>query len=237
MTPTKTAMAKSSNTVTVETTTKIKASFRGILLMILKLLQANVPMTTMNITPTKAAIGICSMTCAPNNTKQSSAIAATIPDKRPRPPELTLMIDCPIIAQPPIPPKRPLRILAAPWAKHSRFPLPRVSVISSIKFKVINDSISPTAASKKAVDKIRSQCPFRVPKSEKISNWNWGKLPCKLSPPPSRINDPTVLTSIPPKMVIQATTIIAVKAAGIFVVNLGRKYMIPIVRATKASMI
>ena len=86
-------MAKSSRTVTVETTTKINASLRGILFIIRKLLQAKVPITTINITPTKAAIGICSMTCAPKRTKQSKATAATIPESRPRPPEFTFMID------------------------------------------------------------------------------------------------------------------------------------------------
>ena len=58
ITPTNTAMAKSSKTVTVETTTKINASLRGILFIIRKLLQAKVPITTINITPTKAAIDL-----------------------------------------------------------------------------------------------------------------------------------------------------------------------------------
>jgi len=42
---------------------------------------------------TKAAIGIRSINGAPNKTNPKSAIAATIPESLPRPPELTLMID------------------------------------------------------------------------------------------------------------------------------------------------
>ena len=37
-----------------------------------------------------------------------------VPDSRPRPPEFMLIIDCPIIAQPPMPPNRPLTELATP---------------------------------------------------------------------------------------------------------------------------
>ena len=90
------------------------ASDFGILLMIRKLLHANVPMTTMNITPTNAAIGICSINGAPNNTKLKRIKAAMIPERRPLPPEFTLIIDCPIMAQPPMPPKNPLNTFPNP---------------------------------------------------------------------------------------------------------------------------
>ena len=92
-TPANTAIAKSIHTVMAETAINTKASAVGILLIILKLLQAKVPMTTINMTPTKAAIGICSISDAPKSTKHNNVIAAVIPDKRPRPPESTLMID------------------------------------------------------------------------------------------------------------------------------------------------
>ena len=36
--------------------------------------------------------------------------------------------------------------LAVPWPRHSRVLFPRVSVNSSIRVRVINDSINPTAA-------------------------------------------------------------------------------------------
>ena len=57
--------------------------------MILKLLQAKVPMTTINITPTSEASGICSINGAANNTKNNRPTAAVRADRRPRPPELT----------------------------------------------------------------------------------------------------------------------------------------------------
>ena len=46
---------------TPETVIRTKASDLGILCKILKLLHANVPITTINITPTSAANGICSI--------------------------------------------------------------------------------------------------------------------------------------------------------------------------------
>ena len=73
-------------------------------------------------------------------------MAAVIPDNLPRPPDFILIIDCPIIAHPPIPPKKPFKIFADPCAIHSLLPLPLVSVSSSIRFNVISDSINPMAA-------------------------------------------------------------------------------------------
>ena len=70
-----------------------------------------------------------------------------MPESRPRPPEFTLISDWPIIAQPPMPPKKPHTTLAMPCPTHSRLLRPRVSVISSISVSVISDSISPTPAS------------------------------------------------------------------------------------------
>ncbi len=86
----------------------------GILFIILKLDHANVPITTINITPTNAAIGTCSIYEEANNIKINSITAAVIPDSLPLPPPLILMMDCPIIAQPPIPPNKPVMILALP---------------------------------------------------------------------------------------------------------------------------
>ena len=40
--------------------------------------------------------------------------------RQPRPPDFTLITLCPIIAQPPMPPKKPVTVLATPWARHSR---------------------------------------------------------------------------------------------------------------------
>jgi len=72
--------------------------------------------------------------------------AAAIPDVQPRPPELILIMLCPIIAQPPMPPKKPVATLATPWPTHSLLLRPRVSVISSISVRVSKDSINPMAA-------------------------------------------------------------------------------------------
>ncbi len=105
---------------------------------------SKVPITTINMTPTNAAIEIISISGARKSTNISKQTAAVMPDSRPRPPELTLISDWPIIAQPPMPPNKPHTKLAAPWPMHSRLPWPRVSVISSINVSVINDSISPT---------------------------------------------------------------------------------------------
>ncbi len=77
---------------------------------------------------------------------RSRAQAAVMPESRPRPPDLTLMSDCPIIAHPPMPPRAPQVTLATPCPMHSRLPLPRVSVSSSTSVMVMSDSMSPTPA-------------------------------------------------------------------------------------------
>ena len=58
------------------------------------------------------------------------------------------------MAQPPIPPNKPVRIFAPPCAIHSRLEFPRVSVKSSIRLSVIKDSINPMAANISAYGKI-----------------------------------------------------------------------------------
>ena len=93
ITPAMTAIAKSNITVKAETATKTITSLKGILFKILKLLQAKVPITTINITPTNAAIGTCSMSPDANKTNTNKAKAATIPDNLPLPPPLILIND------------------------------------------------------------------------------------------------------------------------------------------------
>ena len=150
ITPAITAIAKSKITVSAETATKTITSLFGILFKILKLDQAKVPITTINITPTKAAIGTCSISTEANNINANKVNAATMPDNLPRPPPFILISDCPIMAQPPIPPKKPVTIFAPPCAKHSLLEFPLVSVNSSTKFSVIKDSIKPIAANIRA---------------------------------------------------------------------------------------
>ena len=77
-------------------------------------------------------------------------IAAEIPAILVLPPDFTLIIDWPIIAQPPIPPKKPVTVFAAPCAKHYWLAPPLLLVISPTKFKVNKLSIKPIAESIKA---------------------------------------------------------------------------------------
>jgi hypothetical protein len=57
----------------------------------------------MNITPTSAAIGTCSINRLSATTNSRITTAVTTPLSRPRPPELVLISVCPIIAQSPLP--------------------------------------------------------------------------------------------------------------------------------------
>lgn len=68
-------------------------------------------------------------------------------DSRVRAPETrTLIIVWPIMAQPPMPPKKPVTMLATPWPTDSRVLLERVSVMSSTSWAVMRDSMRPTRA-------------------------------------------------------------------------------------------
>ena len=68
---------------------------------------------------TSAGIGICP-TMSPSTTMRNSSIAPAVNvDSLPRPPDFTLIIDCPIIAQPAMPPMKPVQVLASPWPTHS----------------------------------------------------------------------------------------------------------------------
>ncbi|AJI46929.1 hypothetical protein BF30_2024 [Francisella philomiragia] len=104
--PTITAIAKSNITVVIVTTTIINTSFLGTRLIILKDAHSNVSITTIIITPIKAARGIILINGIATKINTNKKIPAVIPDKRPRPPEEILIILCPIIAQPPIPLKK-----------------------------------------------------------------------------------------------------------------------------------
>ena len=93
MTPTTTATARSLNTVTTVTSTITIASVSGMRRMIFSVCQAKVPITTMNMTPTSAASGICSISEDAKRMKASRNKAAEIPERRVRPPDFTLIID------------------------------------------------------------------------------------------------------------------------------------------------
>jgi hypothetical protein len=63
-----------------------------------------------------------------------------------RAPAVTLITDWPIIAHPPIAPRKPVTKLATPWPTHSLFLLLPVSVMSSTIEAVRRLSSNPTAA-------------------------------------------------------------------------------------------
>ena len=93
MTPLITAKARLCvTTVMVETIIITKASVFGIFRSILMLDHSKVPKTTMNITPVRAAKGISSINLLAKRMKASRNNPAEIPDKRPLPPDLMLMM-------------------------------------------------------------------------------------------------------------------------------------------------
>ena len=151
MTPTMTASARlCRKMVTSVTNTMTKMSDFGIRLKVRRLAHSKVPTATMIISPVKAAIGTSSIRLLPNMMNTRSITAATMPDSRARAPALILISDCPSMAHPPIPLRKPEQMLAMPCATASLFPRPRVSVISSMMFSVSRLSMSPTPATIKA---------------------------------------------------------------------------------------
>jgi len=69
--------------------------------------------------PTKTAMGMIFNSDVSEVTSSSSPIAATLLDNRPSPPDVKLIIDCPIIAHPGIPPNSPQATFPVPKAMHS----------------------------------------------------------------------------------------------------------------------
>ncbi|MNR11388.1 hypothetical protein D3C85_1276850 [compost metagenome] len=102
------------NTVMAATVTPIKISAFGILLMIRKLLHSKVPMATIIITPTKAAIGNLPITGAPTKIISRMVSEPIIADNLALAPAERLTKVCAIIGQPPIPKKKPFKIFAVP---------------------------------------------------------------------------------------------------------------------------
>ncbi|MNI39389.1 hypothetical protein D3C73_935700 [compost metagenome] len=108
--------------------------------------QSKVPTETMIITATRAAIGMRATQSWSTRIKNSRKRPAHRVDNRPRAPEVTLMIDWPIMAHPAMPPNRGDRILAIPWPRVSRSLSDGVSVMSSIRLAVSRLSSRPTKA-------------------------------------------------------------------------------------------
>src|SRR5699024_8691459 len=106
--------------------------------------QSNVLTQTINMTPTRAAIGIINTISRKTIINTIKNAPATNVDKRVRPPDFILIIDCPIIPQPAIPPKNTETIFAIPCPLASRFLSLVVSDMSSTTVAVNNDTIKPT---------------------------------------------------------------------------------------------
>ncbi len=149
-----TAVAKSTKIVTTLTTMMTKRSLWGIFPLYLRVSHSNVEITTINMSHTRLARGMLLTIGHAKRMKKSSHSEATIHDNFVLPHDLILMIDCPIIASPPIHPKNPLMMLAIPCARYSLFICPLVSVMSSITLSVNVASVRPTNAATKAYGKI-----------------------------------------------------------------------------------
>jgi hypothetical protein len=128
------------------TETITNASLLGILLSILIVGQANVHITTINISPTKAARGIFIIKAVPKTTNNIKNILAEIPESLFLHPFEILIIDCHIIAQPHIEPKSQQVIFAIHCHIASLLAFHLVLVISSIKVKVIRLSVNQIIA-------------------------------------------------------------------------------------------
>jgi len=138
-----TARAKSPLiTVIAVTAMMTKASVFGILFSIFSVGQANVPITTINMSHTSAASGIRAIYFVANTMSTMRNTEAEIHDIRPLHPFDILIIDCPIIAHQPIAPKNPQTVFAIPCPIDSLLLSHLVSVISSISVSVMSDSVS-----------------------------------------------------------------------------------------------
>src|SRR5690625_4531961 len=78
-----------------------------------------VPIETMIMIATRAGIGMRATQSPRKTTRISSTAPAVKVDSRPRPPDFTLMIDWPIIAQPAMPPMNPVTVFEMPCPMHS----------------------------------------------------------------------------------------------------------------------
>jgi hypothetical protein len=132
------------------------------------------------------------------------------------PETFTLIIVWPIMAHPPMPPKKPVTTLAMPWPMDSRVLSECVSVISSTSFAVISDSISPTRAMANAYGAMV----VSVSRVKGTSGRPGTGRDDGSSPLP-----PTVGTTMPAATVMTVRTTIETSGAGITVVSLGKNTM------------
>ncbi|MNV49312.1 hypothetical protein D3C71_1412620 [compost metagenome] len=142
---------------------------------------------------------------------------------RPRPPEVKLMIDWPIIAQPAKQPNRPQTALPAPWAMLSRLPLPFLPPISSSTVMVSSDSISPTSA----ITTAYGNTTFSISRVKGAI----GRLKCGNAPEMSAKSPTRSVCRLNP-IARADTTISAASDAGMTRVNRGKNTTTRIARAT-----
>ncbi len=138
-------------------------------------------------------------------------------DRRVRAPEtFTLIIVWPIMAQPPMPPKNPVTMLAMPWPMDSRVLEEWVSVMSSTSLAVISDPIRPTRAIANAYGAIV----VRVSRVKGTSG-SPGTGRDEGSSPLS----PTVGTAMPAATVMTVRMTMDTRGAGMTLVILGKSTM------------
>ena len=196
-------------TVTVTTMTMLLDS--GLCFRLRTDTQENVPMDTIIMTATNAAIGICRSQLSRNTTITMSTTPAVSVESRPLPPDFTLITDCPIIA-PAIPPNSPAMMLAMPWPLHSRFRSLSVSVRSSTIVAVISDSSSPTTARPAEYGRM-------IMKVSNVSGTSGHKKIGKVSG--SEPMSPTVRTSIPKAILMVVSSMMQTNGEGMSFPTMG----------------
>mmetsp|Transcript_1199 Transcript_1199/g.4068 ORF Transcript_1199/g.4068 Transcript_1199/m.4068 type:complete len:250 (+) Transcript_1199:535-1284(+) len=155
-TPQSTATARFVSTASTVTSMMMNASVRGTLRSSVNVSQLKVEMTTMKSTPVRVPMGTSSMTGLRPTMNTSMNQPAMVLETRVLAPFIMLMVDCPIMASPPMAPKTPHARLARPWATHSwlaRNVDGMVCVMSSTACRVMTDSMRPTSASDTAYSK------------------------------------------------------------------------------------
>ncbi|SIM54745.1 Uncharacterised protein [Mycobacteroides abscessus subsp. abscessus] len=181
--------------------------------------------TAMNtITAVSAAIGIAASRSASTRASSSTEPAAASVDRRVRArPCRTLIMVCPIIAHPPIAPKHPAAMFAAPSAQASRVLSEPVPVMSSTRRAVSRDSTSPTTAIAAAIGTIAVHAPASVGRlgSPRLGR-PWGSAP----------RSPTVGTVHPSSHAAAVTTTTAASGPGTAVLRRGSRKTTSSPRAT-----
>mmetsp|Transcript_2370 Transcript_2370/g.6917 ORF Transcript_2370/g.6917 Transcript_2370/m.6917 type:complete len:290 (-) Transcript_2370:637-1506(-) len=159
-TPTPTPMARLYITERTVTTTTTMPSLGRMRVSLAKVAQWNVLITTMKSTPVSPAMGRSSITGEATRMKIRRKTPADVLERRPRAPFMMLMVDCPIMASPPMAPNKDETKFAKPWATDSWFARKTdcgVLVISLQAWRVMMDSTRPMAAKLKAYSMMTPQ--------------------------------------------------------------------------------